>query len=277
MNRFRRNTHKSITPADALLVSGLVFLVLATAACERRPVKLLWKLEQGKTYVYKNEVTGTWKIEGWEMGERGGPFGNVLTTEMTVESMNADSSFHVKEVTKLMREGAGFAPTVVTYSMASNGKIYSLEIRDTGTAPRAIPVTRERTEKLYEETQPTFPDRILRPGDTWVQETKVVLEERVITTTNEFEVKAWEKAGDYMCLRIDYKGETVVPYERKGLKVVDKGKVKGSMWFSPEEGLLIQQQDSIYIATARVVPEGEKPPSTYVVQSSRIYKLVEVK
>ncbi len=258
-----------------LIVSALISS-LALTSCERRPVTLTWKLDEGKTYVYKSEVTGTWKIEGWEKGERGGKFGNVLETRMVVLSAVEDSVFQVKEITKLMREGTDYAPTVVTYSMAPNGKLYAIELSDTGTAPRVFD-SRERREKFFEETQPTYPDRSLKPGDTWVQETKVVLDEGTITTSNEFSVKGWEKVDDYLCLRIDYVGQTVVPHQRKGVKLVDRGSVKGSLWFAPAEGILIQQRDSLYVATAREVTEPSKSPATYIVQSERIYKLVEIK
>lgn len=283
-NSQKRSLRPSVGPgfwmrvlsAKGLLTLSAIISIFTLTSCERRPVTLSWKLDQGKTYVYKSEVTGTWKIEGWEKGERGGKFGNVLETRMVVLSATKDSVFQVKEIVKLMREGTDYAPTVVTYSMAPNGKLYAIELSDTGTAPRVFD-SRERREKLFEETQPTYPDRELKPGDTWVQETKVVLDEGTITTSNEFSVKGWEKVEDYLCLRIDYKGQTVIPHRKQGVKLVDRGSVKGSLWFAPEEGLLIQQRDSLYTATAREVPEPGKSAATYIVQSERIYKLTEIR
>jgi hypothetical protein len=244
---------------ELALICLLTVAVFFTTSCERRPVKLRWKLEPGKTYVYRSEVTGNWRIEGWEKGERGGEFGNLIETEMSVLGIGPDSTFRIREAINLIREGQEFEPTIVTYSMAPNGRLYGMSEVGTGSAPRSIP-SRERSEyrkQYFEQTQPTYPDRELKPGETWVQETKVVFDDRVITAENQFDVKGWERVGSYLCLRI--------------------GKVRGSIWFAPQEGLPVQQRDSFYVSTARIVPEGEKPPSTYIVQSVRLYQLVEIR
>ncbi|MCK4232328.1 hypothetical protein KAX21_05200 [candidate division WOR-3 bacterium] len=261
------------------LIGLLTVAVFFTTSCERRPAKLRWKLEPGKTYVYRSEVAGNWRIEGWEKGERGGEFGNLIETEMSVLGIGSDSAFRIREAINLIREGQEFEPTIVTYSMAPDGRLYGMSEVGIGSAPRSIP-SRERREyrkQYFEQTQPTYPDRELKPGETWVQETKVVLDDRVITTMNQFDVKGWEKVGSYLCLRIDYQGESFVPYESEGRNLLEHGKVRGSIWFAPQEGLPVQQRDSFYVSTARIVPEGENPPSTYVVQSVRLYQLVEIR
>lgn len=260
-----------------LILGVILVLVLPfTVSCERKPVKLRWKLEQGKTYIYRSEVTGTWKLVSQEEGEFGGEFGNLLMTEMTVLEIGPDSAFKISESIDLLRKGQNFEPTVVTYSMAPNGKLYAMAEVDTGSAPRHIR-GRERSEyraQYFEQTQPTYPDRELRPGETWIQETKVVLDDRVITATNEFNVKGWEKVGQYLCLRIDYQSKAFIPYETIGKNLLDKVEVRGSIWFAPQEGLPVQQRDSTYLTTARIVPEGQEPPATYTVKSLRIYQFV---
>lgn len=263
-----------------LILIGLCAIALSfTASCERKPVKLRWKLEQGKTYIYRSEVTGTWKLVSREEGEFGGEFGNLLMTEMTVLGIGSDSAFKIRESINLIREGQEFEPTVVTYSMAPDGKLYAMAEVDTGSAPRHIR-GRERREyraQYFEQTQPTYPDRELRPGEIWIQETKVILDDRVITATNEFTVKGWEKVGDYLCLRIDYQSAAFIPYESRGRNLMDQVEVKGSIWFAPEEGLPVQQRDSTYLSTARIVPEGQEPPAVYTVKSLRLYQLVEIR
>lgn len=263
-----------------LILGGLAaFMLSFTTSCERRSAKLRWKLEQGKTYVYRSEVTGSWRIEGWEKGERSGEFGNLIETEMSVLGIGPDSAFRIREAINLIREGQEFKPTIVTYSMAPNGRLYGMSEVDTGSAPRSIP-SRERSEyrkQYFEQTQPTYPDRELKPGETWIQETKVVFEDRILTAESQFNVKGWEKVGEYICLRIDYHSKSFIPYESKGRRLLEQGEVKGSIWFAPQVGLPIQQRDSFYTSTARIVPEGEKPPSTYIVQSVRLYQLVEIR
>jgi len=262
----RRGIYLPTHAIAALLLVGLA------ASCARRPVKLRWKLEPGKTYVYRSEVTGTWEVKGW----KGGEFGNLLETEMNVLEVGADSAFRIKEVVRLTGKDVEFEPTVYVYRMSPNGKLYGLESAEFGNSPRVF-ASKERAERFFEQTQPTYPARALAPGETWVQETKVVLDDRIITATNEFNVRGWEKVADYTCLRIDYTSRTVVPYERKGRAIVDRGTAKGSIWFAPQEGLLVQQVDSFYVASERVMPEGQKPPGTYIVQSVRTYRLIEVR
>src|SRR5690606_13938658 len=150
-----RGLSMSVLSAKGFLILSALASIFTLTSCERRPVTLAWKLDEGKTYVYKSEVTGAWKIEGWEKGERGGKFGNVLETRMVVLSYIGNSVFQIKQIVKLMREGTNYAPTVVTYSMAPTGKLYSIELSDTGTAPRVFD-SKERREKLFEETQPTY-------------------------------------------------------------------------------------------------------------------------
>ncbi|MBN2379682.1 hypothetical protein JXM67_07770 [candidate division WOR-3 bacterium] len=260
-----------------LLVTGLGILTLAFTAlsCARKPVKLRWKLEAGKTYAFRAEVTGSWRIEGWEQGERGGDYGKLFTSEMMILAIEEDSSFSVQETIELIREGKKFKPTVVVYRMSPNGKIYGIESLEADTATQVF-ASQERREQFLEQTQPTYPDRELAKGDNWVQETKVVLDDRVIAATNEFEVKDWEKVEDYMCLRIDYKGQMVVPHKKGEAQLLDKGAAHGSIWFAPEQGLLIQQIDSVTVATTRVMPEGEETPATYIVEYVHIYQLEEI-
>lgn len=262
---------------------GAVAVLAASAAvgisCARRPVKVRWNLKEGKTYVYRQEVTGTWRLEGWEMGERSGKFGNLLETRMKVLDVTPDSAFRIREEIELIREGQEFEPTKFEFLMAPSGRLYEMSEVIPGTAIRHIEsrATRRQKKQYFEQTQPAYPDRKLKPGDTWIQETKVVLDYGVMTAHTSFEVTGWEEIGEYDCLRIDYQGESYVPYEPEGRNLLDKNKVRGSIWFAPDEGLLIQQQDSFHRSTARITPPGEKPPSTYVVQSNRIYKLTDIR
>lgn len=254
---------------------GLLLVGFASLSCARKPVKLRWKLEEGKTYVYRSEFTGVWKIEGGEMDGRGGEYGNLTMTEMNVTAVE-DSAFKIHETTELIREGQEFTPIIVEYRLTPAGRLYGIELLDAGNIPRSF-TSPKRRERFFDQTQPTYPDRELKPGEHWVQETKVVLDDRVLTATSEFSVKDWEKVEGYMCLRIDYAGSSIVPHKQGEAELLDKGAAEGSIWFAPEEGLLVQQRDSFHIATTRVMPEGEAWPATYVVDYVRIYQLVEIR
>jgi len=259
-----------------LVGMGVLLIAFGSLSCARKPVKLRWKLEQGKTYVYKSDFTGTWRIEGWENGERGGTFGNLTMTTMQVTGVE-DSAFRIHETTELIREGEKFTPTVYDYRLAPNGKLYGIESYDSGSAPRIFP-SKERREQFFSETQPTYPDFELQPGEHWVQETKVVLDDRILTATNEFTVNGWEKVKDDMCLEISYSGVMIIPHKRGDAELLDNGKASGTIWFAPDKGLLIQQVDTLYVATTRVMPEGKKAPTaTYIVESVRVYELQEIK
>jgi hypothetical protein len=258
------------------LLAVFSMVMLSAISCARKPARVQWKLAEGKTYLYRSEITGSWRIEGWEMGERGREFGNLLEYEMIVESIDTDSVMKIKEIIHLVREDAEYEPTVITYNMTPTGKITEVADIAEGTAPRTLPASTRR-ENYMEETQPTFPEHPLSAGEYWAQETKVVTEDRVITVTNKFRVRGWEKVGDYNCLHVTYDGEMFIPYESKGRNLLDQGTVKGSIWFAPAEGLLVQKVDTFYMATARIVPEGEQPPATYIVESVRIHQLVEIR
>ncbi len=273
----------SLRRLGSVLFTGIALSVLlgGTVSCVRRPIKLAWKLEEGKTYVYRSEVEGSSKIivhkaDGADEVLDEGKFGNLIMTEMTVLGSEADSAWRMREVIKLVREGTDYAPTVVEYLMAPNGKLYDIISEEEGSAPRVFQST-ERREQYFNETQPAYPARELKPGDVWMQETKVVLDDRVITAENEFNVQRWERVERYLCLVISYKSNVVIPYTRAEKKVWDRGTVKGTIWFAPYEGLLIQQRDTFNFTTERVVPEGETPPATYALESVRTYQLQEVR
>jgi len=271
-------SHNPLRKRRWFSVLGVVVLsagMLAGLACVRKPQKLRWKMEQGKTYVYRNDFTGTWKIEGWDQGERGGEFGKLLMSEISVLE-TSDSIFKLREESRIVKEDREFKSTIVEYRMYANGKMYGIEVFDPDSATQVFP-SKQRREQFFEQSQPTYPDKDLAPGDNWVQETKVVLDDKTLTTTNDFSVETWEKVDGYNCLKIHYSGKMVIPHEKNGKELLDNATAKGAIWFAPEEGLLIQQIDSLYVATQRVMPEGEKPPSTYVVESVRIYQLVEIK
>lgn len=261
-----------------VLALGVMIALTFTTSCVHKPVELNWKLEEGKTYVYHNEVTGKWRIEGWELGERSGEFGNLLETEMKVVAKEGDSVFKIDEVVRLIRDDKKLVTSMVTYNMSADGKIYGLLRADTADVERLF-TSAQRRKSYVEQAQPTFPRRKLKPGETWVQETRVVLDDRVVTTVNEFHVEDWEKVDgfDDLCLKITYHGEMVIPYERKGRPYLDKGTVSAAMWFAPEAGMIIQLVDTSATTTSRVVAEGEKEPARYIVENVRLYKLVEIR
>lgn len=268
-----------------LAMAGL-FLVGSGVGCVRKPVKLRWKLAEGKTYVYRNETNGKSYAIAQTVDEEGnpkdttldfGPFGNLIVTEMTVLAIQADTAFHIQTKIQLVREDEDILPTVVLYNMAPNGAMYGISTLESGGEPRFFE-SKQRREQFYEQSQPVYPDRELEPGQTWVQETKVVFGQDVITAQNQFDVIGWEKTGDYMCLRIDYTGNVVIPYvDDRGRDLIERTSASGSIWFAPEEGFLVQQRDSFKFTTSRQVPQGETPPALIVVESERTYVLTEIR
>ncbi len=261
----------------AILTAIVAFLTIPS--CAPKPGKLRWKLEVGKTYVYRTEVTGSWKIEGWELGERSGNFGNLVEVRMKVASKD-DEKFSISEEVELIREGQSYKPSVTSYVMTPAGRVSSLSELVASDAPRVLDDMKRR-EQYFEQTQPTFPNRDLAKGDNWIQETKVVLEDRTLTAQTNYSVKGWEKVGDYNCLRIDYYGEAYVPYRDENInsKLLDRREVIGTCWFAPKEGVLIQQRDSIRTTTFRVAKESKQqaPVTSYIVESVRLHKLIDIK
>jgi len=259
-----------------LVPSGCALMIAVLVSCEHKPVKLRWNLEKGKTYVYRNDVTGNWHIEGWDQGERSGEFGNLLEIQMKIVDIVDDTTFNVRETMNIIREGERREPSIQEYLMSPSGKYYAITEFDPGGINRVFTEkdNYSRRKQTFDQTQPVYPDRLLKPGEMWVQQTKVVLDDRVLTAENQFEVIGWEKVDKYLCLRIDYHGNYIIPHQKREAHLLDQGKVKGTLWFAPDEGLLIQQRDSFYVSTTRTEPDA--PQAAYIVESERIYKLVEI-
>ena len=113
-----------------------------------------------------------------------------------------------------------------------------------------------------EQTQPVFPERVLKIGDSWTQQVKVLSPEAepVVTTSNYVLEGLTEEEGESIAV-IAFDGDVYLPAapeKGEGSSAVsseERIRVRGRMYFAHERGQTVRVETSAQAELKRVVVE----------------------
>jgi hypothetical protein len=101
-----------------------------------------------------------------------------------------------------------------------------------------------------------LPDHPVRPGDTWKSSTEMrVYGTAKISIDGDFTFKEWEDRNGHKCAKLDFDGKISGQGGDKAPFSIEKGKVHGTSWFDPEQGVLVGS-DSDETMTVKIQQGG---------------------
>ena len=101
-----------------------------------------------------------------------------------------------------------------------------------------------------------LPDHPVRPGDTWKNSTEMrVYGMAKIFIDGNFTFNGWEDRNGRKCAKLDFDGKITGKGDDQAPFTIEKGKVHGTSWFDPEQGMLIGS-DSDESMTVKIHQRG---------------------
>jgi hypothetical protein len=259
----------------------LLLLVLASAsisACGERgvpsEVRLRLEYEEGDTLLYEYHIEGTVTVA--DTSEPSGRATHPYVRNMTVEEAVRDVTprgnyvlawtFHLPPDSVAAASGTAEAPGRVqlTVEITPQGRILSI-----GGVETARSLFGEIDfQSYFEQSQPVFPERPLKVGDSWTQEVKVVSprSEPVVTSSTYVLDRVTEEGGEPVAV-IAFDGDIYLPspYRPAGADSTaettaeERIRVKGEMFFALESGRVRRAETEADATLTRIEIEGGEP------------------
>lgn len=252
-------------------VLGLVIL-----ACGERgapsEVRLRLQYEEGDTLVYRYHTEGTVNVPDTtqDSGRASHPYERVMTVEEAVQDVRPSGNyllawtFHVPPA-EATPDTAAPAPEPVrlTVEITPQGRILSI-----GGVETARPLFGEIDfQSYFEQSQPVFPERALKPGDSWTQEVKVLApaSEPVVTTSTYVLERVVDEEGGPVAV-IAFDGDIYLPFPATGegegatpLSAEERIRVNGELFFDLERGRVIRVVTDADATLTKIESVGGEP------------------
>ena len=274
----------------------LVLLLAAatTSACGERgapsEVRLRLEYEAGDTllYEYRTEGAVTVPDTAQASGRATHPYERNMTVEEAVLEVTPRGNYVLAWTFHLPREasaaeGGGELPERVqlTVEITPQGRILSI-----GGVETARPLFGEIDfQSYFEQSQPVFPERALKVGDSWTQEVKVVSprSEPVVTSSTYVLDRVTEEDGTPIAV-IAFDGDIYLPFPYRSAgadsaaaatTAEERIRVKGEMYFALDSGRVRRVETEADATLTRVELENGQPVRREMqIRESSRYSLV---
>lgn len=274
----------------------LVLLLAAatTSACGEggapSEVRLRLEYEEGDTllYEYRTEGAVTVPDTAQPSGRVTHPYERNMTVEEAVLEVTPRGNYVLAWTFHLPREaaaahGGGELPERVqlTVEITPQGRILSI-----GGVETARPLFGEIDfQSYFEQSQPVFPERALKVGDSWTQEVKVVSprSEPVVTSSTYVLDRVTEEDGMPIAV-IAFDGDIYLPFPYRSAEAdsaaaattaEERIRVRGEMYFALDSGLVRRVETEADATLTRVELEGGVPVRREMqIRESSRYSLV---
>jgi len=272
----------------------VLLLAVATTACGERgapsEVRLRLEYEEGDTllYEYRTEGAVTVPDTAQASGRATHPYERNMTVEEAVLEVTPRGNYVLAWTFHLPREasaahGGGELPERVqlTVEITPQGRILSI-----GGVETARPLFGEIDfQSYFEQSQPVFPERALKVGDSWTQEVKVVSprSEPVVTSSTYVLDRVTEEDGAPIAV-IAFDGDIYLPFPYRSsgadsaaaaTTAEERIRVRGEMYFALDSGRVRRVETEADATLTRVELEGGEPVRREMqIRESSRYSLV---
>jgi hypothetical protein len=238
-------------------------------------VRLRLEYTEGDTLVYRYHTEGTVSVPDTSQpsGRASHPYERNITVEEAVLDVTASGNyvlawtFHVPPEETASDSGAVAPPQQVrlTVEITPQGRILSI-----GGVETATPLFGEIDfQSYFEQSQPVFPDRALKVGDSWTQEVKVLSpsSEPVVTTSTYVLERVVEEDGTPMAV-IAFDGDIYLPFPYRPadadstaaeMTSEERIRVNGEMFFALETGRVFRALSNADATLTKVEIEDGQP------------------
>ena len=275
---------------------ALLLAIAFLSACGERgapsEVRLRLEYEEGDTLLYEYRTEGAVTVPDTSQasGRATHPYERNMTVEEAVRDITPRGNyvlawtFHVPlDSTGSHSPGKDLPDHVqLTVEITPQGRILSI-----GGVETARPLFGEIDfQSYFEQSQPVFPDRLLKVGDSWTQEVKVLSprSEPVVTSSTYVLERVVEEAGESVAV-IAFDGDIYLPfpYRPEGADAAsaattaeERIRVKGEMFFALESGRVLRVLTDADATLSRVEIEGGEPMRREMqIRESSHYQLVQ--
>lgn len=275
---------------------AFVLALASAAACGREgppsSVRLRLAYEEGDTLVYRYHTEGTVTIPDTSQpsGRVSHPYERKMTVEEAVRDVTPRGNYVLAWTFHLPPDSTGSAeagakqrdPVSLLVEITPQGRILSV-----GGVETARPLFGEIDfQSYFEQSQPVFPDRELKPGDSWTQEVKVLSprSEPVVTSSTYVLDRIDREAGESVAV-ITFDGDIYLPFPYRPagadstsapVTAEERIRVTGEMSFAIDLGRVRKVVTDADATLTRVAIEAGEPvrQEMQIAESSR-YELVE--
>lgn len=238
-------------------------------------VRLRFEYAEGDTLVYRYHTEGTVSVPDTSQpsGRASYPYERNITVEEAVLDVTASGNyllawnFHVPPEATASDSGTPAPPQQVqlTIEITPQGRILSI-----GGVETARPLFGEIDfQSYFEQTQPVFPDRALKVGDSWTQEVKVLSpsSEPVVTTSTYVLERLVEEEGAQLAV-IAFDGDIYLPFphppaggDSTGAAMTSEERIRvtGEMFFALETGRVLRVVTNADATLTKVEIEDGQP------------------
>lgn len=256
----------------------LVLTIASVSACGERgvpsEVRLRLEYEEGDTLLYEYHAEGSVTVPDTSevSGRATHPYERTMTVEEAVRDVTPRGNyvlawtFHLPQDSAAAHAGKDLPESVqLTVEITPQGRILSI-----GGVETARPLFGEIDfQSYFEQSQPVFPDRPLKVGDSWTQEVKVVspISEPVVTSSTYVLESLTQEDGEPIAV-IAFDGDIYLPFPYRpagadsavgATTAEERIRVKGEMFFALESGRVRRVETDADATLTRVEIESGAP------------------
>ncbi|RCK75191.1 MAG: hypothetical protein IGBAC_1327 [Ignavibacteriae bacterium] len=243
---------------NIFIVITTVLTLLSSSIYGQDKIKLEYKFEKGKTYLYKDETVGdmTQEMMGREMKMKNESKSlvrlvvdnvdkdNKATLIVSSDSVTVHSKTPMRDTTISVKEIEGKRTKIVVSKL---GKIFGRETIDSIKVSGRMSAMANREAISF----PQFPENAIAVGEKW-KSTEVDTTspdnsgQLIVTRDIEYTLAGKEKKNNYDCFKVTFTGtsSTEGKFNMQGMEfyIEGSGKVKGSFYFATKIGMVIESE-----------------------------------
>ncbi len=145
----------------------------------------------------------------------------------------------------------------------------------------------EYIKKLYEQLAPRYPDEPVSAGFKWSNNIKVMLQDgETNDAVTNYTIKGFVKEAGYDCAIIEFKGNTIVPFQSEYTNKegngniletrIDKRSSHGTTYLAYKEGIIVKEDYSYdYLSKGTKIIDGKEIKIRIISSGSQSYFLLE--
>lgn len=272
----------------------LIALILGSlSACGERgapsEVRLRLEYEEGDSLLYEYHAEGAVTVPDTAeaTGRASHPYERSMTVEEEVQEVTPRGNyllawtFHVPPDTAMAASTGDLADRIqLTVEITPQGRILSI-----GGVETARPLFGEIDfQSYFEQSQPVFPERPLKVGDSWTQEVRVVSPRSEPVTTSSTYVldRVVEESGEPVAV-IAFEGDIYLPFLSRPAEAdsvaatattEERIRVRGEMYFALESGKVRRAESQADATLTRVeIVDGEPVRREVQIRESTRYEV----